>query len=264
MGHFDRRRSVDTPNRPSRVYTQNMIAGPILAEIASLVGDPARATMLSALVDGRARTASELASAARVTPQTASTHLAKLTEAGLLAVKREGRHRYFRIASPQVIEMLEGIVAVALKNRPRYRPLTRQAQEQNAARICYDHLAGRLSIDLIDFLTARAYLVVEDEVAKLTPAGNAFLTQFGIDVAAVGSSRRTACRLCLDWTERRPHLAGAVGAALTQRCFDLRWMERRGQSGAVAVTALGKRGFLKTFGIDVSGAAPRSKPGRRP
>ena len=128
-----------------------MITGPLIAEIAALVGEPARATMLPALLDGRALTASELAFAARVTPQTASAHLAKLTEAGLLSVVRDGRHRYFRLASTKVVEMIDGIVAVALETRPRYRSLSRQARELSAARICYDHLAGRLSVDLTDF-----------------------------------------------------------------------------------------------------------------
>jgi DNA-binding transcriptional ArsR family regulator len=228
-----------------------MITGPLIAEIAGLVGEPARATMLSALLDGRALTATELAYAARVTPQTASTHLAKLTEAGLLASVRGGRYHYFRLASPKVVEMLDKIVAVALENRPRYRPLTRQARELSAARICYDHLAGRLSVDLADFFTAHQYIVVGDEAAAITSAGTRFLTEFGIDLAALGSSRRKFCRLCLDWTERRPHIAGAVGAALTQRCFDLGWTERMKHSRAVTVTASGRRGFLETFGIGV-------------
>ena len=133
-------------------YIGGMITGPLIAEIAALVGEPARAPMLSALLDGRALTASELAFAARITPQTASTHLAKLTEAGLLSVIPNGRHRHFRLASPKVVEMIDGIVAVALEARPRYRPLSRQARELSAARICYDHLAGRLSVDLTDFL----------------------------------------------------------------------------------------------------------------
>src|SRR5499433_3646670 len=138
-----------------------MITGPIIAETAALVGDPARATMLSALLDGRALTASDLAMAARITPQTASTHLAKLTEAGLLSVARDGRHRHFRLASPAVADMIEGIVAVALEKRPRYRPLSRQARALSAARICYDHLAGRLSVDLTDSLAAQEYIVPE-------------------------------------------------------------------------------------------------------
>jgi Helix-turn-helix domain len=208
--------------------------------------------MLAALVDGRALTATELAYAARITPQTASSHLAKLTEAGLLAPIRDGRHRYFRLASPKVVEMLDGIIAVALENRPRSRPLSRQARELSAARICYDHLAGRLSVDLTDFFTTHEYIVPGDEAAEITEAGARFLAEFGIDLPALGSTRRHFCRLCLDWTERRPHLAGAVGAALTKRCFDLGWTERMKHSRAVIVTAAGKRGFLETFGIGVS------------
>jgi len=208
--------------------------------------------MLSALLDGRALTATELAFAARVTPQTASTHLAKLTEAGLLSLIKDGRHRYFRLASPKVVEMLDGIVAVALDNRPRYRPLSREARELSAARICYDHLAGRLSVDLADFFIGREHIVLADEAAEITEAGTRFLTAFGIDLTALGSTRRHFCRLCLDWTERRPHISGAVGAALTRRYFDLGWTERMKHSRAVIVTALGERGFLETFGVRVS------------
>src|SRR5881628_3696636 len=205
-----------------------MITGPIIAEIAALVGDPARATMVSALLDGRALTASELALAAQIRPQTASTHLAKLTEAGLLSVVRNGRHRHFRLASPTVVDMIDGIVAVALLKRPRYRPLSREARALSAARICYDHLAGRLSVDLIDSFVARGYVVVHDEAAEITTAGTRFFTEFG--------------------TERRPHIAGAIWAAITRSYFDLGWMKRMKHSHAVIVTPLGRRGFLKTFG----------------
>src|SRR5262245_24307931 len=203
-----------------------MITGPIIAEIAALVGDPARATMLSALLDGRALSASELASAARITPQTASTHLAKLTGAGVLSMVRNGRHRYFRLASPTVTDMIDGIVAVALANRPRYRPLTSQARALSAARICHDHLAGRLSVDLTESFVARHYIVPDDEVAEITPAGTRFLTEFGIELPVLRSTRSRFFRLCLDWTERRPHIAGAVGVAITKRCFELGWIER--------------------------------------
>src|SRR5262244_2399617 len=155
-----------------------MITGPIIAEIAALVGDPARATMLSALIDGRALTASELAGAARITPQTASTHLAKLTKAGVLSVARRGRHRFFRLASPTVVEMIEGIVAVALQKRPRYHPLSDQARALNQARICYDHLAGRLSVDLTDVFVARDYIVLDGGVAHITATGTRFFSEF--------------------------------------------------------------------------------------
>jgi DNA-binding transcriptional ArsR family regulator len=227
-----------------------MITGPLIAEIAGLVGEPARAAMLSALVDGRALTATELAYAARVTPQTASTHLAKLTDAGLLTPVRNGRYRYFRLASPKVTQMLDGIMAVALEHRPRYRPLSRQARELHYARVCYDHLAGRLSVDLADFFTVREYIVFDDEVTEITADGMSFLAGFGIDLSA-GTKRRHVCRSCLDWTERRPHIGGAVGAALANRCFDLGWTERMKHSRAVIVTASGRHGFLETFGITV-------------
>jgi len=230
-----------------------MITGPIIAEIAAQVGDPARATMVAALLDGRAMAASELASAARITPQTASAHLAKLTEAGLLSVVRNGRHRHFRLASPAVVGMIEGIVAVALAKRPRYRPLSPQARALNAARICYDHLAGRLSVDLTDSFVARRYVVLDGEAAEITRAGARFFTEFGVELPTPRSTRRRFSRLCLDWTERRPHIAGALGAAITRRCFDLGWMRRMKDSHAVVVTPLGRRGFRKTFGIDTSG-----------
>lgn len=228
-----------------------MNTAPLIAEIAGLVGDPARAAMLTVLLDGRPLTATELAHAARITPQTASTHLAKLTEAGLLVAVRDGRHRYFSLASARIFEMLEGLVAVALENRPRYRPLSPQERELNEARICYDHLAGRLSVALTDFFTVHEYVVICGEAAEIRPAGIRFLSNFGIDLAAPSSSQNPLCRLCLDWTERRPHIAGAVGVALMKRFFDLGWTERRKHSSAVVVTASGKRGFLETFGIEI-------------
>jgi DNA-binding transcriptional ArsR family regulator len=239
-----------------------MITGPIIAEIAALVGEPARATMVSALLDGRTLTASELAFAARITPQTASTHLAKLTKAGVLSVVRNGRYRYFRLASPTVADMIDGIVAVALAKRPRYRPLSRQARALGAARICYDHLAGRLSVDLTDSFVAREYVVLDEEVAEITTTGTRFFTEFGIELPALRSMHRHVCRLCLDWTERRPHIAGAVGAAITKRYFDLGWMERMKRSHAVTVTPLGRRSFHETFGIDASEPGDRSRETR--
>ena len=218
--------------------------------------------MVSALLDGRALTASELASAARITPQTASTHLAKLTKAGLLSVVRNGRHRYFRLASPTVVDMIDGIVAVALRKRPRYRPLSDRARALSAARICYDHLAGRLSVDLTDAFVAREYVVLDEEVAEITTTGTRFFTEFGIELPTLRSTHRHVCRLCLDWTERRPHIAGAVGAAITKRYFDLGWMERMKRSHAVIVTSLGRRGFQETFGIGASEPGDRSREAR--
>jgi hypothetical protein len=153
--------------------------------------------------------------------------------------------------------MIDGIVAVALEKRPRYRPLSRHARALSAARICFGHLAGRLSVDLIDSMAARKYVVLDDEAAEITTAGTRFLTEFGIELPTRRSRRSHFCRLCLDWTERRPHLAGAVGAAITTRYFDLGWLERIKRSQAVSVTRSGRRGFQETFGVEAPEPALR-------
>src|SRR5580693_494860 len=220
-----------------------MISGAMIAEIAALAGDPARANILTALLDGRAMTATELSYAARVTPQTTSAHLAKLVQAGLITVVRQGRHRYFRLASPKVAQMLESIVAVAVDNRPRYRPLSRQAAALREARVCYDHLAGVLGVRIAEAMTRRGYLVLEDEGGRVTASGQQFLDELGIDLRTAGKGRRHLCRSCLDWTERRPHIGGAVGAALAERWLALGWITRARDSRAVSVTPAGERGF---------------------
>jgi len=226
-----------------------MISGAMIAEIAALAGDPARANILTALLDGRAMTATELAYAARVTPQTTSAHLAKLTEAGLITATPQGRHRYFKLASTKVAQMLESIVAVAGDNRPRFRPLSRQARELQAARVCYDHLAGQLGVRIADAMIARGYLVVEDDVARFTETGTRYLWDLGIDLRVAGKGRRQLCRACLDWTERRPHIGGAIGAALAERWLALGWITRAKDSRAVTVTPEGERGFRDSLGM---------------
>ena len=185
-----------------------MNTGPLIAEIAALVGDPARATMLTALLDGRALTATELAHAARITPQTASTHLAKLTEAGLLTALRDGRHRYFQLGSPKIFEMLDAIMVVAVENRPRFRPLSREAREVNDARICYVHLAGRLSVDIADFFTTHKYIVTNEGAAEITPAGTRFLGAFGIEAFTPILNAPEAAILGIGRIQRQPVVLG--------------------------------------------------------
>jgi DNA-binding transcriptional ArsR family regulator len=221
-----------------------------LAEIAALVGDPARANMLMALLDGRALTATELAFLARITPQTASGHLAKLVDGRLLSVAKQGRHRYFRLASPLVGRMLESINAMAaLEGPPRHRPRSPADEALRRARYCYDHLAGRLGVGLADALIARGHVEFGEDGGVVTQAGAEFLARFGCDLAA--RARRAFCRPCLDWSERRPHIAGAVGAALAARCFDLGWIARMRDSRAVSITAKGRAGLRETFEIDL-------------
>ena len=228
---------------------------PSIAEVAALVGNPARANVLIALLDGRALTASELAYAAGVSPQTTSGHLAKLTEAKLLTLAKQGRHSYYRLASPLIGRMLEGIMAVAADGPPRYRPRWRGDDALRTARTCYDHLAGRLGVALTDALTTREHVQLTDDGGVVTPAGEAFLATFGVDVPRLGGGKRAFCRPCLDWSERRPHLAGAVGAALAERCFALGWIKRVRDTRAVRIAPAGTAGFAQAFGIDLGDAA---------
>ena len=220
-----------------------------MAEVAALVGDPARANILAALMGGQALTASELAHAAGVSPQTTSGHLGKLTEGCLLSCIKQGRHRYYRIATPRVAEMLEGIMAVVADLPPRHRPRSASDDAMREARTCYDHFAGRLGVGITDALRARGHLVLADEGGEITDGGVTFLRGFGLDLAAARRRRRIFCRPCLDWTERRPHLGGCIGAALAQRCFDLGWLDRTRDSRALKVTAAGRRGLSETFGL---------------
>jgi len=220
-----------------------------MAGVAALVGDPARATMLASLMDGRALTATELALDAGVSPQTASGHLAKLVDAHLLTVLKQGRHRYHRLASPLVGRMLEGIMAVAaIEAPPRHRPRSARDDAMCFARTCYDHLAGRLGVALADALVDRGVVQLDEDGGQVTPDGREFLDRFGIE--AEGRARRGAfCRPCLDWSERRWHLGGRLGVDLARRCFDLGWIERRRDSRAVTVTLRGRRGFAERFGV---------------
>lgn len=231
-----------------------MLLGLPLSEIGALVGDPGRANMLSALLDGRALTATELAWTAGIAPATASEHLGKLVAGGLLTVARQGRHRYFRLASSEVAAMLEGMMVVANgaeASAPRRRATPRIDPALRQARTCYDHLAGRLGVALSDALVANGSVVLGDEAGEVTETGRAFLARFGIAPEAPGPTRRLFCRPCLDWSERRPHLAGVLGAALCRRCGELGWIRRGRDSRAVAITAEGRRGFAETFRLSL-------------
>lgn len=216
-----------------------------LAEVGALIGDPTRANILAALIDGRAFTATELSCIAGVAPQTTSGHLAKLTQANLLAVERQGRHRYYRLASPLVGNMLESVMALAAIQLPPRRA-SRIDVAMQTARSCYDHMAGRLGVALADAMVRRGQVTLASEGGEVTPDGIRFLTSFGTQLP---DSRRVLCRPCLDWSERRWHLAGAVGAALFTRCLDLKWLERRHGSRALTITASGRRGFAATFDV---------------
>ena len=220
-----------------------------MAEIAALVGDPARANILSTLFDGRALTATELAYAANVTPQTTSGHLAKMTQAGLLTVLKQGRHRYYRLATPLVAQMLESIMAVAASAPPRHRPRTAQEERLRVARTCYDHFAGILGVSIANALCERKHVILSDDGGEVTESGLAFLKDLGTEFPV--QTRRPFCRHCRDWTERRFHVSGVVGAAITARCFDLGWVRHERHPRALQITPKGREGFRRNFGFSI-------------
>jgi DNA-binding transcriptional ArsR family regulator len=226
-----------------------MSATPYIAEVAAMVGDPSRANMLAVLADGRALTAKELAFAAGVSAPTTSGHLAKLVRSGLLALEKQGRHRYYRIASPLVGDMLEAIMRVAAAGPPRRRPPSRVDTALREARSCYDHLAGRIAVAVTDGLVREGAVVLDRDGGSVTPHGETVLAELGLDLAELRRHRRIFCRPCLDWSERRHHLAGSVGAGLFRRMTQIGWLRPERHSRAVTVTEAGRAGLAKRFGV---------------
>lgn len=222
--------------------------GPDIARIASLIGDPARANLLVALMGGRALTSSELAVEAGVTPQTIASHLGKLAEAGMIRDIRAGRHRYWEIAHQDVAAGIEGLIGLADRlgaTRVRTGP---KEPALRKARVCYDHLAGEYGVMLHASLIGRGHLAATPAGLAPTAEGARFFINFGIDLPALSTAKRPLCRDCLDWSERRSHLAGSLGAALLARLFALGWARREERSRAVVFTAPGERRYLDLFG----------------
>ncbi|MER9397885.1 winged helix-turn-helix domain-containing protein [Mesorhizobium sp. M0615] len=222
-----------------------MREGPDIARIASLVGDPARANMLNALMGGTALTASELALEAGVSLPTASSHLSKLMEGGLLTLASQGRHRYYGLAGPQVAGMIEAITGVAEAVGPkRVRPGPRDGA-MRVARVCYDHLAGEHAVAMLDRFVARGILLRDDNEMRLGPAAASHFSAIGIGVGA--KPRRPVCRACLDWSVRRSHLAGTLGAAILDKILAEKWARREKDSRAVVFSPPGKQAFERVF-----------------
>jgi DNA-binding transcriptional ArsR family regulator len=221
-----------------------------MAEIAALAGDPARANMLVRLMDGRALTASELAYASYVSAQTASGHLAKLTTSGLLTVEKQGRHRYYRLATADVARMIEQIMIVAGDPAPRMPRIGPAQHALMDARTCYDHVAGKLGVGLADTLLKRRHVVFSEDGGEVTRSGERFLARLAIDAGAV-AGQRPYCRACLDWTERRPHIAGKLGTAMARQFFARKWIERQRDGRALTITPAGKRMFREHFDLSL-------------
>jgi DNA-binding transcriptional ArsR family regulator len=223
-----------------------------IAAVAQLIGNRTRACVLGEIAASGALPAGVLAQRAGVSSATASVHLAKLVAARLLTVEPAGRHRYYRLADASVAQALEALALIA---PPREIRSLRQADEGasiRAARTCYDHLAGRLGVELTGALERKRLIRREAETFSLTKRGVTELTDLGLDLDELGRRRRAFARACLDWSERRYHLAGALGAALTARLFELRWIERRRPNRSVTVTARGRDGLRARLGLELA------------
>lgn len=229
--------------------------GPDIAVIAALIGDPARANMLAALMSGMALTAGELAREAGIQPQTASAHLARLLAAGLLMVEIQGRHRYYRLAGQDVAAALESLMALSDRLGPsRTRPGPRDAALRRA-RTCYDHLAGELGVTLHAGLIDRGWLVATTDGLAVSPIGRQRFLAEGIDPEALEAKGRPVCRACMDWSERRPHLAGPLAAAILRLILVRGWAQREGKSRALLFSPQGLAGFRRLF-ADQPNATP--------
>ncbi|MEV6522927.1 winged helix-turn-helix domain-containing protein [Longispora sp. NPDC051575] len=220
-----------------------------LAELAGLLADRTRATICVALLDGRAWTAGELAKLAKVAPSTASGHLSRLIAGGILAEERQGRHRYVRLAGPEVAALIEDLSSFGAPPPARSLRESNRRRAEARARTCYDHLAGHLGVAVADAMV-RDGLVADDAGLAVTPAGVAWLDRLGI-APAPARGRRPLVRSCLDWTERRTHLAGTVGAALCAAALDRHWVERAGGGRALRITPAGTTAFRTHLNIEL-------------
>jgi DNA-binding transcriptional ArsR family regulator len=238
-----------------------MVAAANLVEVAALVGDTARATMLNALMGGQSLTATELAYCANVSRSTASGHLSKLVAARLLTVTRKRRFSYYRIASPLVATMLESIkVVAAIEVPPRRQPRSANDDALRFARSCYDHLAGQVGVAVTDALVAMGHIILTDEGGEVTSSGGRFLSAFGADLRP--RTRRIFCQPCLDWSERRYHVRGLVGSAILNRLLALGWFKHEPNSRAPHLTPAGRAGLAETFGIELDETEGRRATGR--
>ena len=239
-----------------------MVAAANMVEVAALVGDTARATMLGALMSGQSLTGSELAFLAHVSRPTASEHLTKLVDARLVAVTRRRRFNYYRIASPLVARMLESIKLVAaIEVPPRYQPRSVRDDKMRFARTCYDHLAGQAAVAIADALIARGYIVLGEDGGEVTAAGVRVLGDFGLSPAPQARSRRIFCKPCLDWSERRYHVAGHVGAEICRCCLERGWFARERDTRGLRLTAIGQEGLFETFGVELTPPLAPSRAG---
>jgi len=229
----------------------------MLASVAALLAEPARTRILTALLAGCALTAKELAYFARVSAPTASSHLSRLVAGDLLVMEKQGRCHYYRLKSAEIASAIEGLMTVAPAPSPRgWPPGHRVDPALRNARLCYDHMAGRLGVSVCEMLRRRSYVLLSDGAGELTPAGERFLDGLGVNVRRARGAKRHYCRSCIDWTERRYHIAGAIGAALAQAFLDQEWVSRVPDTRALRITPLGQRTLAELGVMDCAAPTP--------
>jgi DNA-binding transcriptional ArsR family regulator len=230
------------------LYSLAMTDTDMLSTVAALLGEPARTRILTALLTGRALTAKELAYFAGVTAATASSHLSRLLAGNLLVMEKQGRCHYYRLRSAEVARAIEGLMTVATIPSNGWPPYHRVEPALREARLCYDHMAGRLGVAVCDMLLRRRHVVLVDGGGEVTSSGERFLSGLGVELPRLRGARRQYCRGCIDWTERRHHMSGAVGAALAEAFFAQRLVTRVSDSRALVVTPLGRK-TLAAMGV---------------
>ncbi|GIN14064.1 ArsR/SmtB family transcription factor [Shouchella clausii] len=228
-----------------------MNANPNVAIVASLVSEPSRAAILTALLDGRFHPASELAYMAGIKPQTASFHLAKMVDADVIAVEKQGRHRYYGIQDPEIAKIMESLLSIAPPQKIKSFNQASQDKAIRSARTCYDHLAGALGVKVTDSLLNMNIIREDKDGFVVTKSGEEFFQAFQINLENVRKKRRSFSHKCLDWSERRHHLAGALGNALLERFVELNWVQRLPKTRAIQITDEGKQGLKETFSLDI-------------
>ncbi|WP_152654982.1 helix-turn-helix transcriptional regulator [Oceanobacillus sp. CFH 90083] len=228
-----------------------MNPNPNIAEVAALLSEPSRAIILTTLLDGRFHTAGELARMAAIQPQTASHHLTKLEQNNLITMEKHGRYRYYQLVNEDIAQIIEGFLTISRPAEIRSFSQSKQAKALQRARTCYDHLAGNLGVMVTEAMVQADYLDKTDKDFIVTEHGERFFYDFGLDLSSIKKKRRAFSRMCLDWSERKHHLAGALGCAFTTQLFELGWIERVPSIRAVEVTQKGAAGFKKYLSLDV-------------
>ncbi|MGY3313940.1 DNA-binding transcriptional ArsR family regulator [Peribacillus simplex] len=229
-----------------------MNANPNVVMIATLVSEASRAAILTVLLDGRFHPASELAYMAGIKPQTASFHLTKMVDANVVTVEKQGRHRYYGLRNQEVAQVIESFLSIAPPIEIKSLKQASEEKEMRFARTCYDHLAGNLGVKLTDYLIKIGVIYEEKDGFTVTEKGESFFTTFQIDLERVKKKRRSFTHKCLDWSERRHHLAGALGNALLERLLELNWVQRLPKTRAIKITSDGKKGLKETFPFDIT------------